>query len=126
MPRVPKIGKWLPPNTFCACLGRPPCLRGGIDDTRVARRCLAWETRARYSDVDDHAHLMAPVSLHDARLVKGDGLDDGPRPVATSVERLTVEDAVGERAACRAARDAAGARAPHPARAAGPVDPVDE
>src|SRR5437773_1473769 len=83
MPRVPKIGKWLPPNTFCACLGRPPCLRGGIDDTRVARRCLAWETRARYSDVDDHAHLMAPVALHDARLVKGDGLGEGLRPRRT-------------------------------------------
>src|SRR5881409_1940343 len=126
MPRVPKIGKWLPPNTFCACLGRPPCLRGGIDDTRVTRRCLAWETPARYSDVDDHADLMAPVSLHDARLVKGDGLDDGPRPVATSVERLTVEDAVGERVACREDRDAAGDEALDLVHVEALVDPVDE
>src|SRR5437867_13016213 len=69
---------------------------------------------------------MAPVSLHDARLVKGGGLDDGPRPVATSVERLTVEDAVGERVACREDRDAAGDEALDLVHVEALVDPVDE
>ena len=58
--------------------------------------------------------------------MQGRGLDDGPRPVATSVELLTVEDAVGERVAHREDRDAAGDEALDLVHVEALVDPVDE
>src|SRR5438034_7935419 len=60
------------------------------------------------SDVHDHADLVAPIALRDARLVKSRGLHDGSRPVATRIELLTVDHAVGDRVAHPEDRDAVG------------------
>src|SRR5947208_14143350 len=95
--------------------------------TRAYRTRVSHERHPRASsDVDDHADLVAPIALHDARLVKGRGFDDGSRPVATRVELLTVEHAVGERVAHPVDRDAVGDEALDLVHVEALVDPVDE
>src|SRR6266436_9044201 len=75
--------------------------RTGVSHGRHQREC---------SDVHDHADLVAPIALYDARLVKSRGLHDGSRPVATRIELLTVDHAVGDRVAHPEDRDAVGDR----------------
>src|SRR3989440_7749438 len=91
--------------------------RTGVSHGRHQREC---------SDVHDHADLVAPIALYDARLVKSRGLHDGSRPVATRVELLTVEHAVGERVAHLEDRDAVGDEALDLVHVEALVDPVDE
>src|SRR5256886_16575570 len=91
--------------------------RTGVSHGRHQREC---------SDVHDHADLVAPIALYDARLVKSRGLHDGSRPVATRIELLTVDHAVGDRVAHPEDRDAVGDEALDLVHVETLVDPVDE
>src|SRR5438128_2075525 len=91
--------------------------RTGVSHGRHQREC---------SDVHDHADLVAPIALHDARLVKSRGLHDGSRPVATRIELLTVDHAVGDRVAHPEDRDAVGDETLDLVHVKTLVDPVDE
>src|SRR5256886_9516298 len=91
--------------------------RTGVSHGRHQREC---------SDVHDHADLVAPIALYDARLVKSRGLHDGSRPVATRIELLTVDHAVGDRVAHPEDRDAAGDEALDLVHVEALVDPADE
>src|SRR5437867_9117013 len=77
------------------------------------------------SDVHDHADLVAPIALHDARLVKSCGLHDGSRPVATRIELLAVDHAVRDRVAHPEDRDAVGDDALDLVYLEATVEPVD-
>src|SRR5256886_9963632 len=91
--------------------------RTGVSHGRHQREC---------SDVHDHADLVAPIALYDARLVKSRGLHDGSRPVATRIELLTVDHAVGDRVAHPEDRDAVGDEARDLVHVEALVDPADE